>query len=570
MSAQAAPAITAGLRPELFKGPFARTFNRSLLLATLVLLVLFGFGFRARGLSAEGLSEDELNKLVAVEDYRAHGLTAANGEHPFLMKALLTVSVVAAEKWNNISFVKQQAELRVSVETALRLPAVIFGALTAILIYMVAAELFGVEIALIAAALWTFDPSAIGFNRIAKEDTFLLFFFLLANVFWLRGQRVAESEHGRKPEPYYWATAAAFGAMLASKYVPHFIAISISYYYIFQLIPATRWRLGKRLMLIFFIVMGATFLLLNPTILLPGTWREMMSFASYKRFGHDSYEFMGRLYTHKFQDWLAGTPWYFYFVFMGVKLPLPTLAAFILGLPLTFRRKLGDGRYFLLFWLFFWAMAFTFVGGKFTRYFTTALPAVLITSAIGIQFVARWLAHKLAILFSNVSMEIYARAALILLVLLASVRASVSAAPYYRLYTNLLGGGTARAGELFPQDEFYDAYMREVMAEIARRAGRGARVASETPGLAAYYAERANRPDLVCVSLSDPTAVSELSAGDFIIAARGRRYYSNAALLDSLSQTSAPAFRSSVGNVHAASIYLVDQTSLLNIERLHH
>ncbi|MGB9177970.1 MAG: hypothetical protein WCB68_01890, partial [Pyrinomonadaceae bacterium] len=98
MSAQAAPAITAGLRPELFAGPDARTLSRTLLLATLSLIVLFGFGFRVRGLSAEGFSEDELNKQLAVEDYRAHGLTAANGEHPFLMKALLTVSIVVAEK----------------------------------------------------------------------------------------------------------------------------------------------------------------------------------------------------------------------------------------------------------------------------------------------------------------------------------------------------------------------------------------------------------------------------------------------------------------------------------------
>jgi hypothetical protein len=39
-------------------------------------------------LSAEGLSEDELNKLNAVADYRAHGLTGANGEHPMLMKGV--------------------------------------------------------------------------------------------------------------------------------------------------------------------------------------------------------------------------------------------------------------------------------------------------------------------------------------------------------------------------------------------------------------------------------------------------------------------------------------------------
>jgi len=66
------------------------------------MFVLAGFGFRVSDLGAEGLSEDELNKLQAVSDYREHGLTSANSEHPLLMKALLTVSVVAADKWNSI------------------------------------------------------------------------------------------------------------------------------------------------------------------------------------------------------------------------------------------------------------------------------------------------------------------------------------------------------------------------------------------------------------------------------------------------------------------------------------
>ena len=68
--------------------------NRTLLVALLAILVLGGFGFRVSGLSAEGLSEDELNKLEAVTDYREHGLTSANSEHPFLMKALLTASEI--------------------------------------------------------------------------------------------------------------------------------------------------------------------------------------------------------------------------------------------------------------------------------------------------------------------------------------------------------------------------------------------------------------------------------------------------------------------------------------------
>src|SRR5262249_31678521 len=155
---------------------------------------------------------------------------------------------------------------QIAPETALRLPCAIAGALSTILIFLIASELFGIEVALIAAALWAFDPTAIGFNRIAKEDSFLLFFFLLANVFWLRGQRVAESTD-RSPNKYYWATAAAYGAMVASKYVPHLFAISLCYYWMFQALPETRWRLGKKRILASFAIMLIVFLILSPTIL---------------------------------------------------------------------------------------------------------------------------------------------------------------------------------------------------------------------------------------------------------------------------------------------------------------
>src|SRR5262252_8475511 len=79
--------VTAGLRPDLFFDTDQRSISRTLVIATLVVLVLGGFAFRARSLGADGFADDELNKLDAVNEYRAHGLTAANGEHPFLMKA---------------------------------------------------------------------------------------------------------------------------------------------------------------------------------------------------------------------------------------------------------------------------------------------------------------------------------------------------------------------------------------------------------------------------------------------------------------------------------------------------
>lgn len=557
LSAVASVVMTAGLRPELFAERGLVTINRRLLIAALVLLVLVGFGVRVRGLSAEGLSEDELNKLQAVGDYRAKGLTSANSEHPLLMKALLTGSLVIVDKWNSIPSLGGQRP--VSPETALRFPGTVFGALTAILIFLLAAELFGAEVGLIAAALWVFDPMAIGFNRIAKEDSFLLFFFLLGNILWIRGQRVAETQSTRVAQKYYWATAAAFGAMMASKYLPQLLTVAISYYFIFQSVPATRWRLGKKRLLVFYTLIGLVFVLLNPTILFPATWRQMGQFASQKMIGHDGYEFMGKLYSHRFTDWLYGIPWYFYHVFLVVKLPLLSVAGFLVGFPLIFRRKLGDGRYFMMLWLFLWMMTFSFGGGKFTRYFTTILPAVLIIAALGVQTVGHWLGQRLSAVLATEWPKVYARPVLALLVVAGSVSTLPQAAPHFRLYTNALARNSAGPGYYFPHDEFYDASVREVVFEIAKRAPPGAQVASETPGLASYYAGRANRPDLVFVSISDPNAMKQLREGDFVVDARGRRYFSNEAIVSALQQSGAPTFTVALGSVPSASIYLLDK-----------
>jgi predicted membrane-bound dolichyl-phosphate-mannose-protein mannosyltransferase len=565
LSATAATVTTAKITPELFPEQLVRSSSRALIVTALTVLVLLGFSLRAYQLGAEGLSEDELNKVRAVAEYRERGLTSANGEHPFLMKALMTVSISAADSWNASSFAQSRPSLRVSTETAARLPCVLLGALSAVLIFLVASELFGVEVGLIAAALWSLDPAAIGFNRIAKEDSFLLFFFLLANVFWLRGQRVAE-EGARRPEPFYWAAAACFGAMMASKYVPHYFCISAAYYYIFQGMPETRWRMGKRKWLVFLLVGVVTFVILNPTILLPGTWHEMRVFAGEKRIGHDSYEFMGQLYRNQMTLWLAGVPWYFYYVFMAVKLPIPVVLAFVAGLPLLFLKRLGDGRYFVLFWLYFWFFSFTFLGGKFTRYFTFALPAVHITAALGLHAAARLCERALSGLSRRETSGLFARAALPLVVFAFTAYASVSAAPHYRLYTNALGGGKEHAGSYFPHDEFYDAGSRDTLAAVAKLARPGARVASETPELSTYYARLAGREDLRSVSLSDRAALREFEAGDLIIVARGRRYFSNEAVFSKLQAESRPAAEIDLGGIHSTGVYVLDEGSLKQLQ----
>jgi hypothetical protein len=209
-----------------------------------------------------------------------------------------------------------------------------------------------------------------------------------------------------------------------------------------------------------------------------------------------------------------------------------------------------------------WVIAFCFPGGKFTRYYTTVLPAVLITCALGIQFVGRWLANRIASLDFAAGLRHYVPACLAVIVITATVVSSVYASPHFRLFTNSFGGGMQWAGYYFPHDEFYDASMRDVLGEIAMRARPGARVVSESPTLAAYYAQRAQRPDLVCISLSDPEALKQLTAGDFIIIARGRRYFSNDAIISTLHDHSTPLHEFHLSTVPSAKLYQIDEKSL--------
>jgi hypothetical protein len=90
--------------------------------------------------------------------------------------------------------------------------------------------------------------------------------------------------------------------------------------------------------------------------------------------------------------------------------------------------------------------------------------------------------------------------------------------------------------------------------------------------LAAYYAERFNRKDLKCVSLSDTEALSQLSVGDFIVVDRGRRYFSNDSLLSKLNQSATPIFTHQLSGVRSADVYFVDAKVLglmpqLNLDR---
>lgn len=542
------PQTTAAIFPNQFRESGLPALPRAVLWTMLAAILATGFVLRTYELGRESLGEDEFNKLKTVEEYRTNGLTGRNGEHPFLMKGLQTASIVVSERLN----------LPISDEAALRFPSALFGTFTALLLFLLVSQLFGTWTGLITAALWAVDPTAVGFDRIAKEDSFLLFFFLLANIFWIRSQTGAERGEAGWIKCAYLA-AFFFGSMVASKYLPHLLAIGLGYN-VALAFPGHKWQLGPRRWIIFLIVMGVGFLVCNPTILLPQTWAEMLTFGTEKRIGHDSYEFLGTLYENRLTAWLAGVPWYFYYVFALLKTPVATLLFFFVGLPVMFRRRLGDGRYFIALWAFMWLLPFTVLGGKFTRYFTVAEPLVLIAAAVGIVGVAGWLVSVLG------SRNAVGTSSLIVIAVVgASLWASINVAPHYRLYANALGAG--REATVFPHDEFYDASTGEIATLIAASAERGAAVANETPSLFEHYIKKAGRNDLRSVSLSDAGAVRALKDGDFVVVAKGRRYISNSAYLAALNDKP-PTATTRIEGLESAKIYRLDAETAALLDSL--
>ena len=551
------PTTTAGTRPEQFPNQLLFSRNPVVLAFLLAILLAAGLAFRVCALGTESLGEDEFNKLQTVAEYRENGLSSRNGEHPFLMKGLQAVSIITGEKLN-ASF-----GANISEEAALRFPIALFGTFSALLLFFLVSEMFGSGVGLVSAALWAVEPMAIGFDRVAKEDSLALFFFLLAAWLWLKGQSAAETGRATWIR-WLWLAAAAFGAMLASKYYASLLAVAVAYYHTFNRLPEHKWRIGKQRWLIFFVIMGITLLALNPTLLLPDTWREMMKFSSEGRIGHDSYEYMGVLYQHTATAWLAGVPWTFYYVLAGIKTSLTTLLFFVPGLFLIVRRKMGDGRYFMFFWLWIWYLPFTVLGGKFMRYFTISEPLLLITAAVGFCVVVGWIAGRLPLTAAGKAIfQFLLFAALLVLPIIDSL----SAAPHYRLFTNPLGVGAAAAGRGFPHDEFYDASTRDVIAAIAGKARQGAVVACETPGLFQYYAQKRGRSDMVFMPLSDKQKVRELAEGDFIVLTMGRRYFSNDGYFELLKNVPAVADTNIMGAV-SSRIYQLDAPTLAGVRAI--
>jgi len=524
--------------------------------AALVLVVMLGFALRIRGLDRAGFNEDEVQKVNAAHAY-LHGDFSRNLEHPMLMKSMVAVSLAAADRWNR----GIGRSRPVSDEFAVRFPNVVFGALTAGVIFALVEELFSVEVALLSALLWSAGIIAIIDNRLAKEDTLLVFFAWLGYYFYIRAKKASAINARQHVKPYgkwYVAAGASFGLMLASKYFPHYWGLIFLYYYL----PSNRKEyppLCKRDYLLLLGTCALVFLIADPVILAPGTIKYFLHYVAEGTMTHHGYLMMGHFYFNDPAHLRGGMPFYFYLLMLAIKTPIPVLLALGVGMVEVAQRRREPGASFLILMFLFWIVPFSLLSAKWLRWMLSWMPMIYIIAAIGFVRIFSW-TRSLA-MEGRSRLLVPALNVLLFIAFLAQpLWTAVKAGPFHSLYLNPLGLG--RTGYYFPHDEFADAGLRPAIFKICNEAPAGAAVGGEAQPVFAYYFHQCGRDDLHYFSLSDAHRET-LPPSTYLVVEDGRKYFENISFIEAITSEQAPAWTTAIDGVPAATVYRTSELTEL-------
>jgi len=523
--------------PAAFFRPLSTTLESSRWLALTAVLAIAAM-VRLPGLAATGFSEDEINKLAAVRAY-SHGNFADNAEHPMAMKLADWMSLRAAAWWN-----ATHAQQEVAAEAALRLPNALVGAATSVALFLAAEALFDTTVGAWAALLWALDVNAAGINRIGKEDTFFLFFLLIAVWCFERAKQVMTVPAVR--DRWFNWSGAAFGVMLASKYLPGFFGLHAAFNIAADGDVEDKTP-DKRLP--FYAAMAAAFVAVNFAVLLPSTWAYVLGYLHGDTLRHTGYMFWGRLYVNEVAASPWGTPPWFYLTFLVTKVPLVVLGAAAIGLAWTARHSRHRGATFIRVFLVLTLLPYSLVASKFVRYLLPVLAVLDVAAAVGVAWLIRR-ARRIQPAERSAAVTMLLAAALVVPLGAHAVRA----APYYALAQNTIGARLAQNGLLFPDDELYDAGVREAVDAIARVAPAGAVLCSDATAVVSEYLRRDGRTDITACSIARDGLPMQ-PRDTWVIAQEGHIYFENQLVIEQIARRYAPWLELRVGGFPAAVVY---------------
>jgi hypothetical protein len=517
--------------------------NREALIV-LVLTVL-AFAVRIHQIDFNSLSEDESAKWAAVQEYRHGHFAGVNSEHPMLPKMLSWASLTAGESWDRAAAKHDWPSIR--PEGWLRLPNVLFGALSAAVLYLLCRRMMGIAGSFAASFFWAVAPLPIALNRLTKEETPLTFFTLLACYFYCRAQQ-ADGDQGAGR--WYDLSAIGFGFALASQYILHLLGLNALAWFVAGKMGLTREpsRFSYKR---FFLIMFISFIVVNPVILSPSNLHGILNWLHHNGVKHTGYDFDGKLYMNFPSRLLAGLPWFYYLWLLLVKTPIPILMALVLGSIMLLRNRQTLPSCFFLSFGMVQLLGLSVSGAKWIRYSLPLLPFLYLAGGYAVQQI--WGVAK-----RKGWSQAFIGAAAVVLVAWPLVETQVWA-PFYSFYLNSIGGGTRNITRYFAPDEVSEFDTREVAQEVCPAAPRSAKLATGRPMSMAYYLQTCGRADIEVVSLYDPHYAPQ--DGDLIVLEPSRRFFETQRFFDVLGNSGMSHSDVRVGPVRASTIYRFDHSA---------
>ena len=110
------------------------------------------------------------------------------------------------------------------------------------------------------------------------------------------------------------------------------------------------------------------FILADPVMLLPSTWKYLLYYVQEGTMTHHGYLVMGRFYFNDPSHLREGMPIYFYPLLLTLKTPLPVLVALVVGMVETWKRRNEPGPLFLIVMFLFWIVPYSLMSAKWLRY----------------------------------------------------------------------------------------------------------------------------------------------------------------------------------------------------------
>jgi hypothetical protein len=507
-----------------------------------LLLTVLAFSVRLYRIDFNSLSEDEVAKWAAIQEYRHGHFVGVNSEHPMLPKMLAWASLTTGERWGRVSAAHGWPSL--NPEGWLRLPNVLLGAATTAILFLLCRRMMGVAGSFAASFFWAVAPLPVALNRLTKEETPFTFFTLLACYFYCRAQQAGA---GRTAPRWYDLSAISFGLGLASQYILHLLGLN-----------ALAWFLAGRMGLNrepsqfsyrrFFLVMLLTFVVVNPVILSPANFTAIVHWLHHDGVRHSGYDFDGILYMNFPARLLAGVPWFYYLWLVLVKTPIPILMAVIVGSAMLLRNRRTLASCFFLSFGVLQLIGLSLSGAKWIRYSLPLLPFLYLAGGYAVQQTLKAATGKVR------SRAMVGLAAVILLGW--PLLELQSWAPYYSFYLNSIGGAKQNIARYFAMDEVSEFDTREVAQQVCPSAPAAGTLATGRPMSMGYYLQACGRADLHVVPLYDTHYAPR--AGDLIVLEPSRRFFETQRFFDALRNSGMPHSDIRVGPVLASTIYLFD------------